>query len=194
LRSRAASSDAARGGRLPTDMEGLIVKRLTLLACCAAVLCAAVWAPAASAAAPPIPITGTIANGGGTFSGTFTPTRFSGRGGELVATGTLTGTLTDATGDLIGPVEQTVTMPVDLDNAQTEASCEILNLVLGPLHLDLLGLVVDLNQIELNITAEPGPGNLLGNLLCAVAGLLDGNASTNGIAALLNRILAILSL
>jgi len=59
-----------------------------------------------------------------------------------------------------------------------------------------LGLVVDLNQVELNITAEPGPGNLLGNLLCAVAGLLDGpgplNNLLNGIATLLNRILGAL--
>jgi hypothetical protein len=31
-----------------------------------------------------------------------------------------------------------------------------------------------LNQVVLDITAIPGPGNLLGNLLCAIAGLLDG--------------------
>jgi hypothetical protein len=41
----------------------------------------------------------------------------------------------------------------------------VLNLVLGPLHLDLLGLVVDLNQVHLVITAVQAPGNLLGNLL-----------------------------
>ena len=50
--------------------------------------------------------------------------------------------------------------------------------------------------MHLNITAEQGPGNLLGNLLCAVAGLLDGGLNLNGllgsIAALLNQILAIL--
>ncbi|MFA9431984.1 hypothetical protein [Egicoccus sp. AB-alg2] len=52
--------------------------------------------------------------------------------------------------------------------------CPILDLTLGPLDLDLLGLRVQLSQIDLDITAEPGPGNLLGNLLCAIAGLLDG--------------------
>jgi hypothetical protein len=51
--------------------------------------------------------------------------------------------------------------------------CDILNLELGEIHLDLLGLVIDLSQINLDIVAEPGAGNLLGNLLCAVAGLLD---------------------
>jgi len=80
--------------------------------------------------------------------------------------------------------------------AALPAACNILNLVLGPLHLNLLGLVIDLNKVVLNITAQPGPGNLLGNLLCAVAGLLDGTPLAGQLAqisALLNSILAILN-
>jgi hypothetical protein len=50
--------------------------------------------------------------------------------------------------------------------------CSILHLVLGPIDLDLLGLVVHLNRVVLDITAQPGPGNLLGNLLRAIAGLV----------------------
>ena len=57
--------------------------------------------------------------------------------------------------------------------AQAPGQCQILDLVLGPLDLDLLGLVVHLDTVHLNITAQRGPGNLLGNLLCAVAGLLN---------------------
>jgi hypothetical protein len=53
----------------------------------------------------------------------------------------------------------------------------ILNLVFGPLDLNLLGLQVHLDRVVLNITAQPGAGNLLGNLLCAVAGLLNGGPS-----------------
>jgi hypothetical protein len=48
-----------------------------------------------------------------------------------------------------------------------------------------------------DITAEPGPGNLLGNLLCAVVGLLDGGplAGLLGqLQTLLNQILAALNL
>lgn len=71
-------------------------------------------------------------------------------------------------------------------------TCQILDLTLGPLHLDLLGLVVDLNQVHLTITAQSGPGNLLGNLLCAVAHLLDGNAAGNALANLLNHIFGLL--
>ena len=53
-------------------------------------------------------------------------------------------------------------------------TCPILHLDLGPLNLNLLGLTVHLDEVVLNVDAVPGPGNLLGNLLCAIAGLLDG--------------------
>jgi hypothetical protein len=48
------------------------------------------------------------------------------------------------------------------------AICPILDLVLGPLHLDLLGLIVDLNQVHLSITADPN-GGILGSLFCSLA-------------------------
>ena len=70
-----------------------------------------------------------------------------------------------------------------------QSTCEILRLVLGPLHLDLLGLQVDLNRVVLVITAEQGPGNLLGNLLCALAGLLDGGLNFGTISDALARLL-----
>jgi hypothetical protein len=76
------------------------------------------------------------------------------------------------------------------------ASCDVLNLVLGPLDLDLLGLQVHLDRIVLNIVAQSGAGNLLGNLLCAVAGLLDGglNGVLGRLVNLLNQILGRLGL
>ena len=85
----------------------------------------------------------------------------------------------------------TDTQAFAVDVAQVTGSCDILNLVLGPLHLDLLGLVIDLNQVVRTITAVPGAGNLLGNLLCAVTGILDGPAPLGAIAGLLDRILRI---
>lgn len=71
-------------------------------------------------------------------------------------------------------------------------SCTILHLTLGPLDLNLLGLMVHLNQVVLDIIAQSGPGNLLGNLLCAVANLLNGDHNLNGVAALLNQVLGAL--
>jgi len=74
-------------------------------------------------------------------------------------------------------------------------ACNILILDLGPLDLNLLGLRVQLNDIHLRITAEPGSGNLLGNLLCGVAHLLDGGPGPgllDQITGLLNRAIDLL--
>lgn len=120
--------------------------------------------------------------------------RFANENGELVAVGDFTGTVTDAAGAVVAEGTQEVALPVDLD--ASSGSCEILSLVLGPLDLDLLGLEVFLDTVTLDITAQSGPGKLLGNLLCAVAGLLDGptglNAIVTQIANLLNQLLGVL--
>lgn len=125
-----------------------------------------------------IPIT--LAN----FVGTFNLTRFVNVDGVVNAVGTLTGTLTTAA----GPVAIVRTLSIPLLNLPT-ATCDILHLELGPLDLNLLGVLVHLDRIVLDIDAQPGPGNLLGNLLCAVAGLLD---NPNGLARILDQILRIL--
>jgi hypothetical protein len=61
-----------------------------------------------------------------------------------------------------------VTVPVQAVAAQAPTICPILELTLGPLHLDLLGLVVDLNRVHLTITAIRG-GGVLGHLLCGLS-------------------------
>jgi hypothetical protein len=155
-------------------------------------------APAASVGSLTSVVKGTFTNsdGKGTFSGTFTPQKFSVVNGVLKATGVLKGTLTDANGTSLGTVNQTVTDSVNTSKAANAPAvgCQVLNLVLGPLNLNLLGLVVTLNQVTLNITAVPGAGNLLGNLLCAVANLLNGTGGLASLSALLNEILAALGL
>jgi hypothetical protein len=147
-----------------------------------------------------MPVVGTVPSttgAPGSFVGTFTLLKFVNVNGTVMAVGTIAGTATDAAGAVIATGLQTVSVPVSTGGAAktaapaiAAASCPILNLVLGPLHLDLLGLVVDLNQVVLNITAVPGAGNLLGNLLCAVTGLLD---QPGPLANLLNQILDILN-
>jgi len=138
---------------------------------------------ATATAAPPtttqsltVPITAT--QSGGALNGVFAITGFAlNSAGQLVANGNFTGTLTNAAGEvtnLVGTAVSSVVTP-----AQTSTGCQVLDLTLGPLHLNLLGLVVDLNQVHLNITAQPGPGNLLGNLLCAVTHLLDNTGGAN---------------
>ena len=124
----------------------------------------------------------------GTFVGTLEVTRFAVQNGQLVLRGVLSGTCTaisDPT-QFVTINNQAVNVPVA--DLAAQQSCRILDLTLGPLHLDLLGLVVDLSQVDLDITAVPGAGNLLGNLLCAIAGLLD-QGQTNVVAQLLNQLL-----
>jgi hypothetical protein len=163
----------------------------------ALVVSLSVFAATASAAPPTtsanltVPITGTATNALGqpvTFAGQFTLQRFTTLNGGLAAVGQLTGTLTNTVTGVTQTVSQAATLPI----AQATGSCQILDLTLGPLDLDLLGLVVHLDQVHLNITAQSGPGNLLGNLLCGIAGLLDSNAPANSLANLLNQLLRLL--
>ena len=174
-----------------------------LIALTAVLVClAAGVAPAAAVPASPgtstdatpfaFPIN-VVSAGQGSFVGTFKIERFAVDNGALVASGSVVGTrLTEA--GVTTAIYRTVTVPVNLNNLKrgdAPAGCDILHLELGPLDLDLLGLVVHLNQIVLDIDAEPGAGNLLGNLLCAIVGLLDGS-NLSLLAQLLNQLLAIL--
>ncbi len=138
---------------------------------------------------------GTLTNGtafpGGTFVGTLTASSFQAVNNQIVATGTLTGQILNSSGQLVSTV---ITQVSNIATTLTgdPASCSILHLTLGPINLNLLGLVVTTNQIVIDISAQPGPGNLLGNLLCSVANLLNGGGTLQQIVALLQQILAAL--
>ena len=101
--------------------------------------------------------------------------------GQLMASG-------DATVVLRGR-ETTVpfTVPVNISLAPgqtnlTNGACPILDLALGPINLDLLGLVLETSPICLQITAYDNAG-LLGDLLCSVANLLNAGLSLDQILA-----------
>ena len=151
-----------------------------------------------------VPVSGTLV-GGGTFSGTLTATKITmdNTTRQLTMSGVVNGTAMKSTGEVVDVVNQAFTAPLALSEPgattmglvrpAAQASCGILDLVLGPLHLDLLGLVVDLNQVVLDITGATGAGNLLGNLLCAVTGLLDLPGAIAAVTNLLGNINNILS-
>jgi hypothetical protein len=144
----------------------------------------------------------------GTLQGTIYLTRIDLVDGALVGTARIIGTATTAAGSQA--VDFTTTAPLTMNGAggvaqlagattqdattQAIGECDIVNLVLGPLHLDILGLVVDLNQVVLDVVAQAGAGNLLGNLLCAVVSLLDGIALLPMLTQLLEQINAILAI
>jgi hypothetical protein len=164
-------------------------------------------APAQAAAAGPLTrstsIRGTFGSAG-KVTGWFKPVRFFVRSGKPMAYGVVHTTLRRGTGALVGHSVRKVVIPLSnatnpagsataqnaAFTAKAAATCSILHLVLGPLNLNLLGLRVTLNRVILNIVAVPAAGALLGNLLCAVAHLLDGPLlSQLRIANILNRLL-----
>jgi len=146
--------------------------------------------PVHASAAVAIPINGTFTDASGAaghFVGTYNVQSFGVKNGGLVAIGTLVGTLTSSAGTILGTIANANTaLPV----TPATATCSILTLNIGAIHLNLLGLVVNLSPVNLNITAVAAPGNLLGNLLCAVANLLNGGIPDLGsLTTLLNRLL-----
>jgi hypothetical protein len=175
-------------------------KSLAGLCALVAVAACALLLPAASPAAETqassfkkIPVTGTAANGK-KFAGTYTVQRFAKQGGKVVAIGRLAGKIGNKSVSKGG-----VAMPVRVNGgdsgALASATCGILDLTLGPLDLKLLGLRVQLNQVHLQITAESGPGNLLGNLLCSITNLLNQPAALplNQLVGLLNIVLQLVN-
>jgi len=160
-----------------------------------------------------VPVAGSIV-GGGTFTGMFTATHlsFDPVTHQLTMQGVLNGTATTAAG-VVEVVDQAFSAPMSLSrtaggsatqvgSAQlgstpvrpvAQTVCDILFLDLGPLHLDLLGLTIDLAEVILDVNAVTGGGNLLGNLLCALLGLLDPVAVIAAISQLIDLINNILA-
>ena len=92
--------------------------------------------------------------------------------GVLTATGSATAVINERT------VTVPFSAPIDVTatpNPDPTDPCAILDLQLGPINLNLLGLVVRTSPICLTITGFPN-GGLLGQLLCGLA-----NALNNGI-------------
>src|SRR3954447_14274193 len=164
-----------------------------------AVLAALVLAPASQAQTPTkkfaqkVALTGK-SKSGRSFKGTYTIDRFTkarkGRyAGKLVSVGTVRGKSGHKR-----YVKSGVVMPAKLTPASGSAqqlpnipgACQILNLRLAPITLNLLGLVVRTNDINLRIDAIPSGmpgGGLLGDLLCSVNNLLNGGGWPEPIAA-----------
>jgi hypothetical protein len=181
-------------------MKFVRLAALAATSCCALALLLA--GPAAAQTTPPkftqkVHVTGTKG-----FKGTYTIERFVRSGNQAVAVGTLRGKLQ---GHKVR--KENVRMPATLTPAQagstkqvppTPGACSLLNLVLGPIDLNLLGVRVRTNQISLRLEAVPSagaaaPGGLLGDLLCGITKLLNPTANTPlaQLTQLLNALLAL---
>lgn len=196
---------------------GRVATLVTVLAMCligaqAATLTATAESPAATSARPVAHtdagtltsrITGTTGNGR-LVTGSFVPLRFSRYHGKMFVRGLIEGVVheTDGTTTTFAKMRMLRVKSINGTPARNgkvasgRATCQILNLVLAPLDLNLLGLKVHLDRVVLNIVAQSGAGALLGNLLCSVTHLLDGGLQglLGRVTRLLNRILGTLRL
>ena len=142
-------------------------------------------------------IVGQTANGN-RVTGYFTPSGFTKHNGHLQARGLVSGVIHRGDGTTrtfsamrtLRVKSANGTVPGAARAATSRrATCDILHLVLAPLDLNLLGLKVHLDRVVLDIVAQSGAGQLLGNLLCAVAGLLDSGGTLSQLLTKLGQIL-----
>ncbi len=94
---------------------------------------------------------------------------------------TLTTGVTSLLGAVLSDITSAVAMTSGTSSAATTGATNILNLSLGPVSLNLLGLNVNLDNcaggpVTVTVAAQPGPGNLLGNLLSDLAHLADNRS------------------
>jgi hypothetical protein len=174
-----------------------------LLAMLAATLVLPVGAEALSAQDTIIPVRGQILKEDapwGKFTGkVINPTvTYDADAQNLRIAGNLVGTVTRADGDVTREVTKRFNTTAELSSAANASDvttqqrrCQILFLDLGPLFLNVLGLEVNLSRVILDIDAVQGAGNLLGNLLCGLVGILDPNANLANadLAKFLNNLL-----
>lgn len=166
-----------------------------------------------------VPVTGTLGTAvtptavTPTVTGSFSIQRFARTTEEAVAAvGTLTLSFTDPTSNAARTIITQVAMPLAKSGntatpgdtsgqpqaisptlqasppASTQA-CEAPSLVLGPLDLNLLGLAVQLDKMNVDFAVVQGAGERLGTLLCQVSSLMDGAAPPADLVRLLNTLL-----
>ena len=194
----------------------MLKRQMSLILIAIFVVAMAIPATAQNTTPPPtggltVPVSG-VAQGVGRVTGTFTIVQFVQLANGLGAEGKFV--LTTPKGDTL---VTTATVPVAAatraataaaTNAATGPSiqqvtdvCQVLELTIQPIDLNLLGLQVHLDTVHLVINADPTGGllgNLLAGLLCGSAGgtlsglLTNLVANLNQIVTILNGILAIL--
>jgi hypothetical protein len=144
-----------------------------------------------------VPLTGTVVSGG-TFTGSFSISRFENRGGTIHAVGTVSGVVigpnarSGISGPLALPVTVTSDQPLATQSALAVAQavpCEI-HVSFGGLTLNLLGVDVTLSPVMIDLVTGSGP---LGNVVGQICTLLNTAGNVVGLVTnLLNTLLGLL--
>jgi hypothetical protein len=74
---------------------------------------------------------------------------------------------------LLNSADLGITLGSGAFDTRTVATTDVLTLHVAPVDLDLLGAVVNTNPIDVRISAESGPGQILGNIVSDLVHLFD---------------------
>ena len=113
--------------------------------------------------------------GQGVFSGTFRIDRFGQDRDAVNAVGRLLGVLAGSNGDILGRVDRELTLPASV----ISATCELLQLELGPADIRLRNAHLQLEKGVLGITNRDATTGALNQRLCDAANVV-GRTETVG--------------
>ncbi|HXF62741.1 MAG TPA: hypothetical protein VNK95_14050 [Caldilineaceae bacterium] len=114
------------------------------------------------------------------FSGGLEITDFMVQDGQLIANGLFT--VTDFEGN-----NQTLPVSLPVKGMTADETCQVLTLALGPLNLDVLGILINADEVQLQVVANPEKG-FFGELLCGIADAYN-TANLELVAAMLNEVI-----
>ena len=141
-----------------------------------------------------------VTSDAGTFTGTFSISRFEVRqnpAGEKAAfaigvvRGSLAGTGSVLAGEVAALVTGTASAPAAASNAavaQQQATCQLLHLDIGAMNLNVQGIIVVTQPISIDISGDSAAP--LGNLVCTIESTLN---NVVGLVNLLNQLLGVLT-
>jgi hypothetical protein len=143
------------------------------------------------------------AAGGGTFAGTLSIQKFAARDDQVVAIGMVSGTLTGPMGFTMGTtLTGPLALPVLVEPPEApglgivrsqviaQQTCDVLNIEIQPITIDVLGLQVTTLPVGINVTADGTGTNVLGHLVCTI---LTTVGNVLGLVDLLNALLGLLT-
>jgi hypothetical protein len=146
-----------------------------------------------------VSLTGTITDGSGSVSGTFSIESVRDEGGTLMAVGSFSSRVQHGDQQTSGMTMISIPVIPAAIAGTGGRSCGGLRLRLLPTEISLLGVTVRLDPALIDIVSAPA--NLVGNLACQVTGLLRATAggavrlvggAADQLVALLNQILGLL--
>jgi hypothetical protein len=128
-------------------------------------------------------------------TGSFSIRRFAQTtAGEVAAVGTLTMSLTDPATGAARTIVMQAAMPVEKSAGDAQVTpaasaqvCETLSLVLRPVELDVLGIAVQLDQVNVDFISRST--GRLGIVLCGAASVMDSSVTPADQMRILNTLL-----